>query len=306
MATMDQDQPESSTRSFALTLIGAVTAASVCFHLLTRQHLEHTALVFIGIPAILAVAVVLAPKPESAHGVAARTVTLGLLVAGIVFAEGFVCILFASPLFFGVAALITAIVNRQNRRRGGQGARTYGLMLLLLSPAALEGVLPGWETGREESVTVERTVAASPEQVRAALARTPDFRAPLPAFLQLGFPTPGATSGSGLAVGDTRRVWLEHGHHGSGALVMRVAESAPDRVLFTADGDASYVVHWLRWRGAEVRWSAVGDGTTRVRWTLRYRRRLDPSWYFGPVERFGVRTAAGYLIETLATPRPGA
>jgi hypothetical protein len=304
---MEQDRSVDSPRPYAaLAVIAAVTAASICFHLLSREHLEHTALVFIGIPAVLAAAVVLAPKPASAHGVAARTVTLGLLVAGIVFAEGFVCILFASPLFFGVAALLTAISNRQARKAAGRPGRTYALMLVLLSPMALEGVLPGWETGREETVTVERTVTASPEQVRAALARTMDFRAPLPAFLQLGFPTPAATSGSGLAVGDTRRVWLEHGHHGSGALVMRVAESGPDHVVFAAESDASYVVHWLTWRRAQVRWSAAGDGTTTVRWTLRYRRRLDPSWYFGPVERFGVRTAAGYLIETLATPRPGA
>jgi hypothetical protein len=40
-----------------------------------------------------------------------------------------------------------------------------------------------------------------------------------------------------------------------------------------------------------------------VTWTLRYRRRLDPAWYFVPLERYGARLAAGYLIETLATPR---
>ena len=37
-------------------------------------------------------------------------------------------------------------------------------------------------------------------------------------------------------------------------------------------------------------------------WTLSYRRRLDPAWYFAPLERYGVGLAAGYLIETLATP----
>jgi hypothetical protein len=62
-------------------------------------------------------------------------------------------------------------------------------------------------------------------------------------------------------------------------------------------------MHWLSWRSAEVRWRAVPGGT-EVRWTLRYRRRLDPAWYFAPLERYGVRLAAGYLIETLATPRP--
>jgi hypothetical protein len=31
---------------------------------------------------------------------------------------------------------------------------------------------------------------------------------------------------------------------------------------------------------------------------------LDPAWYFAPLERYGARLAAGYLVETLATPRP--
>jgi hypothetical protein len=41
---------------------------------------------------------------------------------------------------------------------------------------------------------------------------------------------------------------------------------------------------------------------TRVTWTLRYRRGLDPAWYFGPWERYAVRLAAAYLIESVATP----
>jgi hypothetical protein len=296
----------SAARRTLIAVIVAVTAASVAFRLLGEKGLEHTALVFIGIPAVLAIAAVMAPQPKTAQGVTGRAVAIALLVSGIVFADGFVCILFASPLFFLVAALATAVVSTVRKRRGGAGVGTYALMLFVLAPPALEGVAPGFEMGREETVTVERTVAGTPDEVAGALAGTPDFGLPLPPFLRLGFPTPGAASGSGLAVGDTRSVHLEHGHHGSGALVMRVAESGPGHVRFEADSDASYVVHWLRWRGAEVRWSPAGTGRTRVAWTVSYRRRLDPAWYFGPLERFGARTAAGYLIDSLATPRPGA
>ena len=60
---------------------------------------------------------------------------------------------------------------------------------------------------------------------------------------------------------------------------------------------------WLSWRRAEVSWREVAPGRTEVTWTLHYWRRLDPSWYFGPLERYGVGLAAGYLIETLAAPR---
>jgi hypothetical protein len=39
-----------------------------------------------------------------------------------------------------------------------------------------------------------------------------------------------------------------------------------------------------------------------VRWTIRYRRDLDPAWYFGPWERYAVRLAGNYLIDNVATP----
>jgi hypothetical protein len=66
--------------------------------------------------------------------------------------------------------------------------------------------------------------------------------------------------------------------------------------------DTSKIAHWLDWRQAEVRWTAVRPNRTRVRWTVRYTRRLDPAWYFGPWERYAVRLAAGYLVENVATP----
>jgi hypothetical protein len=46
----------------------------------------------------------------------------------------------------------------------------------------------------------------------------------------------------------------------------------------------------------------VDAATTSVTWTIRYRRDLDPAWYFGPMERFIVKRAADYLIDSVATP----
>ena len=77
----------------------------------------------------------------------------------------------------------------------------------------------------------------------------------------------------------------------------------PASVAFTLASDSSYITHWLSWEDATVRWVPVDAGRTRVTWTLRYRRRLDPAWYFVPLERYGARLAAAYLVETLATPR---
>ncbi len=60
--------------------------------------------------------------------------------------------------------------------------------------------------------------------------------------------------------------------------------------------------HFLTWQSSEVEWHAIDAQTTRVTWSVRYRRDLDPAWYFGPMERYAVRLAAGYLIDSVATP----
>ncbi len=62
------------------------------------------------------------------------------------------------------------------------------------------------------------------------------------------------------------------------------------------------MTHFLDWRESLVEWQSIDAHTTKVTWTLRYRRGLDPAWYFGPIERYAVGLAAGYLIESVATP----
>ena len=291
-----------------IVIIAAVFAGSLFFRILAWNGLEHTSLVFIGIPALLAVIVALMPTPRSATGTMFRVITLILLLSGIVFGEAFVCILFAAPIFYAVGGGIGAYIDYLNRHdQSRSNVRWVIFVAIAVAPASLEGVIPGFEFERVDSVTVVRRVRGSSADVQAALAQTPRFDRRLPWFLQLGFPTPGTTSGSGLEIGDVRRIEFRHGHH-PGTLVFTVRNFKPGEVDFSAQADDSYITHWLSWREARVRWQEVGQGQTEVAWTLTYRRRLDPAWYFTPLERHGVRQAAGYLIDTLATPviEPGA
>ena len=62
------------------------------------------------------------------------------------------------------------------------------------------------------------------------------------------------------------------------------------------------MTHFLSWQESRVRWEAIDGARTRVTWTVRYSRDLDPAWYFGPMQRAAVYLAAGYLIEAVATP----
>jgi hypothetical protein len=288
-----------------LSVVGVVMVlltASAFFRLLAWGSLEHTSLVFIGIPALLAIITALLPTPSSATGTICKVMTLALLISGVALGEAFVCVLFAAPLFFLVGITIGLIVDsRRRRERASFDARTLTLLAVVLAPASLEGVLPGMEFDREEAVTVVRVVDGSPADVAEALARRPRFERRLPLFLRLGFPAPGATDGSGLQPGDSRRIEFLHGHH-PGTLVLTVGRSEPGIVDFHGLSDHSYITHWLAWRRAEVRWREIAPQRTEVSWTLTYRRRLDPAWYFKPLERYGVAQAAGYLIDTLATP----
>ena len=48
----------------------------------------------------------------------------------------------------------------------------------------------------------------------------------------------------------------------------------------------------------------LADGTTQVSLTIRYRRTLDPAWYFGPMQRRAIGESADYLLTHIIGKRP--
>ncbi len=294
---------EPSPNRAAVGVILAVAAVSVGFRLLKAQHLEHTSLLFIGIPTLLAIVMVAFVGPaKTTTGLILKATTIALLVSGILLGEGFICIVMASPLFMLVGVIIGRIAESdywRHTRRGRQILPAIALPVLLI--ASMEGVVPGFNFARDASVTVTRVVPMSADSVAASLARTPRFDAPLPLFFRMRFPRPVQMTGGGLAVGDERTILFSHAGHHPGTLTMRVAHSSPGAVSFDAVSDDSYIRHWLTWEGADVTWSAIDATHARVTWTLRYRRTLDPAWYFAPWEHYGAWLTAGYLITTAAT-----
>lgn len=286
-------------RGTLATIIVALAAFSLGYRWLAFAKLEQTAALFVGLPAFLAVLVALAPTPRSVTGMAVKTATLALLVAVVLLHEGAICVLMAAPLFYGVAVVIGLAVDLA-RYRGRRG-HVLALPVLL---SALEGTHPVLSFDRREETTVERIVAGTPDDVARALARTPAYDdETFPVFLRLGFPRPVRVHGEGLAVGDGRAVHFASGDGKPSLLVVEVVESGPGRAVFAVRSDSSPMSRWLTWQGDTVEWEAVGLGHTRVRWTARWTRDLDPAWYFGPVERLGMRLAVGVNVDALATPR---
>ena len=303
---MTDDTGTPSPKSILIGLTLVMVAASAGYRLLHSGGLQQTSALFIGLPAVLAILLSFTPRPKSATGVILKGMTVMLLLSGILLGEGFICILMAAPLFYLIGFLIGQIVDGLEKRRQRRiNSGLYGLILLPFVPLGLEGVRPALSFPRGEEVVVERTVRASAGAVQRALETAPAFDAPFPLFLRLPFPAPEAVWGEGLEPGAYRAIRFTGAEDPPGILVLRVSERSSGFVRFQAESDTTMLAQWLGWQSVDVRWEAVSPEATRVRWTLRYVRRLDPAWYFGPWERYAVRLSAGYLIETAATPSPG-
>jgi len=295
--------------TMAATIV-AVAMGSIFYRLVVAHDLQQTAALFIGVPALLAIVVVFFVSPRSAVGVACKAVTIGLLVSMLFLWEGVLCVAMSAPLFYAVAVVIGTVVSKA-RRASGKPTDTafFCLALLALIPMSLEGVTAATSFDRNESVEETRIVHASPDAVQRALFQPPRFHRALPLYLRAGFPIPISTRIEGKSVGAQ---WVIRFFGGemrldgiepqAGNLVLKIEEMQPGLIRWRAISDDSHMPHFLGWQEASVRWQKRDEQTTAVTWTLRYRRNLDPAWYFAPCEHYAVRLAAGYLIDSVATP----
>jgi len=282
-----------------VTIILALAIAGTLYRVFVVHKLEQTAALFIGLPAVLAIILTLAPAAKSATGLIMKTTTIALLMSGPILGEGFICIIMAAPLFYLVGAVVGLVVDR--RRRKEKSLSLHAMVLLPLLLASLEGTTPKLTFPTREEITVRKIVSGSPADVERALAQRPVYDETLPPFLRMKFPLPTSASGGGLSVGAERRIHFAGGEGKPGDLTMRVTQRDASSVTFTAQSDTSHIAHWLTWRTSHVAWRAAGPARTEVTWTIVYDRELDPAWYFAPWERYATRLAAEYLIDNVAT-----
>jgi len=211
--------------------------------------------------------------------------------------EGLICILMAAPLFYLIGAIIGALIGRNNTGN----KKLYCSTIIVLAIMSFEGISEALSFNRAETVTIEREVNYSPEQIRSLLAQTPNFdTSKLPLFLKLGFPLPRETQGNGIALGDRRTIHFAGGEGQPGDLIVEVTDSSADQISFSLISDHSHINHWLTWK--TITWTlspSSNSGYTTITLSLSYDRDLDPAWYFGPIERYGVRKAGEFFINTL-------
>lgn len=304
------DNASSHARRGLAGLIAAVAVGSLAYRVIAAGGVQQTAALFIGIPALLAIVVVFAVSPRSATGVACKAVTIGLLVSLLFLGEGMLCVLMSAPIFYAVAIVIAKLMDSARRRRSHSSTTwTSCLIVVAAIPMSLEGVLPLTTVDREESVSQMRIVDASSQAIERAILTTPRFDRKLPLYLRAGFPRPIQTR---IEQAANKTLWIVALRGGemringmeprTGDLVLVLEEARAGFMRWRAVSDSSHMTHFLTWREAVVEWEPITDNRSRITWTLRYRRGLDPAWYFGPWERYAAQLAAGHLIDSVATP----
>ncbi|MEO3783899.1 hypothetical protein ABGB12_11235 [Actinocorallia sp. B10E7] len=286
-----------SARRTLLGVVAALFAAMLAYRILKAGQLEQTALFYVGIPALIALTVVATARPRSTLGTITAAITVGLALAGPLLDEGVVCLVIAAPLFYLCGTIMGVSIDRDRRRRGMQALLIVPLLL------CAEGTAVSLPRGNE--VTVTRT-APDGTDLERALAVAPDFGPVRSRLLRLKFPRPVRAEGSGLEPGDVRHIdFTPRTSLGLGArptprsMDLTVVRREPGLAVFAITRDTT-LARWLDLTEAEFHWRG-----TRLSVTLRYRRTFDPAWYFGPVQRYGMREAAAYLAETFtgsATP----
>lgn len=275
-----------------LALVLAV--AGVGLYLFTvRTGRADTGLLFVGLPTVLAVALALRPGRTS-QGQILRATTIALLACSVLAQEGAICVVLAAPLVYAVVLGVAWAVRAGARRR-----RSLALLPLpLLALGSLEGTDPALRVVPVQTVIETRVLPLTSAEVAERLAAGP---APVPVeatvLRRLDVPMPVQVSGAGL---DPGQEWtFRYDRPRPGVIRTRVVEAAEDHVDFAVVQDTSVNARWLHWRTARVTWRPVDAGHTEVGVRLEFERRLDPSWYFGPLQDALMHDGAEHLLDML-------
>lgn len=288
---MDNQKTNNSKKNTLYIIVIVLVISSLAFRFTNDFKLEQSSIVFIGLPALITLLLIkYTNKPKNTYGVVAFTVTLFLLMSTILFGEGFICILMASPLFYGIPLMIVAI-----RKMFKNNGKTYSYVII---PVILVTAQPLELYQNPEIQTISTSLIFDRNITIESLNNNPDFNLELPSFFNLGFPKPLDIKGSGIEIGNTREIRFKSNTRGIGSLILKVITKDDSSITFNTIEDNTHINHWLTWKEIKIKVESLAGNKTRVTWTSNYTCDLGPNWYFEPMERYAVEKMNMHLINS--------
>lgn len=290
-----------------LAILVLIGIGSLTVHVLLRDELRSTALLYVGLPYLGAVAItILRPAAPSTH-IWRRyrdfclTSLIVLLGSSVVLFEGFVCVVMILPIYFLVATACFAILQLKQRAAERKNRNFVALLPILILASSLEGTTEELSFQRVAQVTATRTVELTPQQIVANLGRPIDLDGDRHWMLSL-FPMPYLVEAESLAPGAIHRLHTRYhrwfvANTREGVLRLEILEVEPTRIRTRILDDTTYFATYLTQIGTEISLTPLDRERTEVSLRIDYRRNLDPAWYFHPLQQFAMRRMAEFFIE---------
>jgi hypothetical protein len=294
---------------FWVVLLIAAVVFGIAYRVVEHSGMVQTYSMFVGIPLVIGVLVAYLTRPQSGLGTTIKVVTILLCVVCPLVGEGWICILMAAPLFYAFAVvgyfLVAAISKSISpNRRGGPLA----ILLVPFVMAMLTSDRNHIDHPAINTVVDEIFVAAPPERVMQTITQTDTVPRNFPFFLKLGFPLP--TTLQHEPNGITRMHFDPRSEPWPGTNTI-VSRETIDPVRHTVDytilEDGTKLARWmtLRLTGFAI---LPRPGGSLVRHYTVYQQRMQPGFYWNPLENFAMGQAHGYTLRNIKqlteTPKP--
>lgn len=299
-------------RNIAILLLIGLT--SVLIRALNAYHFERSALLYVGIPFLVAIALLyIVEKPAKAslaryYGYLVVWSLIVMLGTSIILFEGFVCVLMFMPIYFGIL-LLMYLFHELVHYLDGKNKDTHYVQVLpvMIFLSAFEGVVPNLAFEREYSVTKDLVIAASVSDIQKQLIQPMELDVERNWLLSL-FPMPTNIQAETLSAGDVHEIdfvyhrWFVTNTH-KGQMKLELTDVESDYIRTTFLDDSSYIGNYLNLKGTEIHFQPTEQGHTKVSLTIHYHRFLDPAWYFGPIQEYAIGQTATLLLNELFVPQ---
>jgi len=290
-----------------ITILIIIACFTVGVRLLISFNYATSALLYIGIPFLVSLILIMVRDPREPETwqkyYLNRVIDAMIIMFGssVILFEGYLCVMMFLPIYLSVITVMFLFKSYfEYAKKKGKGTLGMHILPLIIVVSAFEGITPELSYNRDEQVTITRVVNKNIAAIKNNLIKPIDLQSNSPWFLTL-FPMPSVINAETLMPGDVHEIhfdyyrWYFTNLH-QGRMLLEITEVESNKIKTTFLDDTSYIASYLDLKGTEITLDKVDESHTRITLTINYKRKLDPYWYFAPVERYGITKTAEFLI----------
>ena len=299
---------QTALKSTTFMIFCIIVVVSIVINLILRSDIHGSAVLYVGIPTLVAGLLLLTDKPPTEMtwnrqiGRLMKFSLIIMLASSAILFEGFICVVMFMPIYFGTILIIYLVMLAYKHSQKGRRMHLH-VFPLIIFVAALEGIHPDLSFNRYNEVNSSKTVSLSIDQIKQNLVQPVDLDQRRHWFLAL-FPMPYQFDAKSLTEGEIHTIhyryhrWFVTNTH-EGFTKLKVASVGDQHIKMQIVKDTSYTSNYINAVGTEINLRPLGNNTTEVTLTVKYERLLDPAWYFDPLQRFATKLLGEYLIDVM-------